>query len=133
MNAACLCAAIYGILMYSVLGRTGSDNHQFVWYVQNHEDPIWEMGMNAFLYFPLGLTLSTIIGPWTILICFITSLTIESWQYFAGTGLAQGTDVLMNTLGCAIGTVPVILEKTGVVEKVVTFLKKTVVLINKRS
>lgn len=33
-------------------------------------------------------------------------IEIESWQYMAGSGLAQGTDVIMNTLGAAIGSVP---------------------------
>lgn len=62
--------------------------------------------MNAFLYFPLGLSLSVLIGPWAILAAFVLSLGIETWQYFAGTGLAQGTDVICNTLGCAIGAIP---------------------------
>lgn len=61
--------------------------------------------MNVFLYFPLGLTLSVLTGPWSVLMGFVLSLSIESWQYIAGTGLAQGTDVICNTLGVAVGMI----------------------------
>lgn len=98
-------AAIYGILSYTVLHRTASDTHTFVFATHNSESTR-EMFMNALLYYPLGLSLTALIGPWSILIAFILSIAIESWQYLAGTGLAQGTDVIMNTLGSAIGSMP---------------------------
>jgi glycopeptide antibiotics resistance protein len=34
------------------------------------------------------------------------SLEIEAWQYYVYTGFAQATDVLCNTLGCAVGALP---------------------------
>ena len=37
------------------------------------------------------------------IISFLLSLGIESWQFAAGTGIAQGTDVLCNTLGACMG------------------------------
>lgn len=98
-------AAIYGVLSYTVLGRNPSDNHTFV-FATNNSESAREMFMNALLYYPLGLSLTVLIGPWSILIAFILSIAIESWQYLAGTGLAQGTDVIMNTLGSAIGSMP---------------------------
>lgn len=98
--------AFYGILHYTVLGRTCSMEHAFVWTNSYNSEFYRELFMNALLYYPLGLTLTVLIGPWSILVAFVLSLTIETWQYFAGTGLAQGTDVLMNTLGCAIGALP---------------------------
>ena len=67
--------------------------------------------MNALLYVPLGFTLTVLIGPQSILAAFVLSLVIETWQYFAGTGLAQGTDVIMNTLGCVVGVIPYIIVK----------------------
>lgn len=70
-----------------------------------------EMVMNAFLYYPLGLALSVLIGLWSIPLAFMFSVGIETWQYFAGTGLAQGTDVICNTLGCAIGALPFFISK----------------------
>ena len=135
--------AFYGILSYTVLHRVPSDNHIFTFFADYSNEFYREMLMNAFLYFPFGLTLSTLlssthlmnsgenkndvkrvkdkngkaIGPvsLTISIGFLISVSIESWQYFAGTGLAQGTDVIMNTLGAAIGTIPWVIVRYGVV------------------
>ena len=45
----------------------------------------------------------------TIGISFLLSLVIESWQYYAGTGTAQVTDVICNTLEAAIGTLSFLL------------------------
>lgn len=104
MAAILLIVAIYGILSYTVLGRTPSDNHAFVFAAHNSESAR-EMFMNALLYYPLGLSLSLFLGPRSILAAFLTSILIE-WQYFTGAGLAQGTDVIMNTLGAAIGALP---------------------------
>ena len=146
VNATGLLFALYCILFYTVLGRTPSDQHIFTFFAPYTNEFYREMLMNAFLYFPFGLTLSTLlssthlmnsgenkndvkrvkdkngkaIGPvsLTISIGFLISVSIESWQYFAGTGLAQGTDVIMNTLGCAIGTIPWFIVRYGVVEKI---------------
>lgn len=67
------------------------------------------MLMNVILFYPLGLTLTVLIGPWSIVVAFVLSFGIEVWQYVAGTGVAQGSDVLMNTLGCVVGAVPSII------------------------
>lgn len=104
-------AAIYGIFDYSVLKRTPSDDHNFVWVNAYNGEFERELFMNALLYYPLGLALTVLIGPWSILVGFILSVSIETWQYFAGTGFAQGTDLLMNTLGCAVGFLPWIIAK----------------------
>ena len=101
-----LTASVYAIFQLTYLGRTPSDNHQFAFAAQYTNEFYREMFMNALLYYPLGLSLTVLIGPWSILVAFILSTSIETWQYFAGTGLAQGTDVLMNTLGAAIGAIP---------------------------
>ena len=105
-----LLVAIYGVLSHTVLHRTPSDEHVFVFATHNSESAR-EMFMNALLYYPLSLSLTVLIGSWSILIAFILSILIESWQYFAGTGLAQGTDVIMNTLGAAIGALPWIIVR----------------------
>ena len=152
LNTLCLVLSFYIILSYTVFGRTLSNNHTFVFVANYNSEFYREMLMNAFLYFPFGLTLSTLlssthlmnsgenkndvkrvkdkngkaIGPvsLTISIGFLISVSIESWQYFAGTGLAQGTDVIMNTLGAAIGMIPWVIVRYGVVEKVAILLKK---------
>lgn len=93
------------IFKFTVIGRTPSLTHRFTFFAPYSNEFYREMIMNALLYFPLGLSLSYVIKSfkYSILIAFILSLFIESWQYLAGTGLAQGTDVIMNTLGVVIG------------------------------
>lgn len=105
-----LIVAIYGVLSYTVLGRTPSEKHTFVFATHNSESDR-EMFMNALLYYPLGLSLSVFLGPWSILVALLSSVVIESWQYLSGSGLAQGTDVIMNTLGAAIGVLPCLIVK----------------------
>lgn len=106
-----LLISFYGILSYTVIGRTPSETHTIVFSAALGNEFIRELYMNALLYYPFGLTLTVLIGPWSILISFLLSVLIESWQYMAGTGLAQGTDIIMNTLGCAIGAVPYLIAK----------------------
>ena len=104
-------AALYGIMRYTVLGRSPSSEHSFVFFAAYTNEFYREMFMNALLYFPLGLSLTVLLGPWSITVALALSLGIESWQYFAGTGLAQGTDVIMNTFGAAIGALPYLIVK----------------------
>lgn len=106
-----LLVASYGVLSHTVLGRLPSDNHTFVFAASKGSEFYREMFMNALLYYPLGLSLTVLIGPWSIPIALLSSTLIESWQYFAGTGVAQGTDVIMNTLGAAIGALPWIIVR----------------------
>lgn len=63
------------------------------------------MIMNGVLYYPLGIALPYVTGKYrySVLTGFALSVLIEAWQYCAGTGLAQGSDVIMNTLGVAVG------------------------------
>lgn len=98
--------AVYLVLRYTVLYRIPSNNHQFMFWAPFSNEFYREMLMNAFLFYPLGLTLTVLIGPWSILVSGVLSFVIELWQYVLGTGIAQGSDVLMNTLGCVIGAVP---------------------------
>ena len=78
------------ILKFTVLGRTPSGVYQFV-------------VMAPYLYCPLGLTLGELIGWHRIWLALVLAIVIESWQYAAGTGMAQVTDVICNTLGAWIG------------------------------
>lgn len=101
---------LYLVLRYTVLYRTPSDDHQFMFFAPFNSEFYRELLMNVLLFYPLGLTLTVLIGPRSILVAFILSFGIESWQYIAGTGVAQVSDVLMNTLGCAIGAVPYLIR-----------------------
>ena len=75
------------------------------------------MIMNLVLYVPFacGLTfcLERSLGWFrrrptrsVILICLLLSVTAELLQYFCGSGFAELDDVLMNTLGAVLGTIP---------------------------
>lgn len=91
------------ILKFAVLGRTPSGVHQFVVMAPYSDEFFRELLMNVFLYFPLGLTLGELIGWHRIWLALVLAIVIESWQYAAGTGMAQVTDVICNTLGVWIG------------------------------
>jgi VanZ family protein len=105
VNLLLLAAACYAILRYTVLGRSPSDTHVIVFFAP-YGDEFWrEIVMNMLLYFPLGLSLPNVLRRYrsSVLLAFGGSCTIEFWQFCAGTGMAQGTDVVMNTLGAAVG------------------------------
>lgn len=97
--------AVMIILYYSVWGRQPSDIHQFMIFSEYSNEFFRELIMNLFLYFPLGLTCSQIIGEKTIFLGFLLSFVIEWWQFQAGTGIAQVSDVLCNTLGASVAVI----------------------------
>ena len=100
-----------GLIWYfTVAGRERTDQHTFVFFAERSNEFYREMLMNAFLYVPLGLCLTVFTRGWSILLALCLSLGIESWQYFGGLGVAQGTDVIMNTIGCTVGAVPFFLR-----------------------
>lgn len=103
--------SIYAIVSYTMLGRAYSNTHTYVFAFSGSNEFFREMFMNALLYIPLGMAFSTFLGLWTILAGFLLSLSIETWQYLHGTGVAQGTDVIMNTLGAVVGTIPYLLHR----------------------
>lgn len=89
-----------------MLYRVPSLNRQFMIFAPYSSEFYREMLMNVILFYPLGLTLTVLIGSWSIIVAFVLSFGIEVWQYVAGTGVAQGSDVLMNTLECVVGALP---------------------------
>lgn len=95
------------VLWLTVWNRTPSEEHVFTWAAAYTNEFFREMFMNAVLYVPFGLAACGLIGPWGVLAGFLLSSCIEGWQYATGAGLAQGTDVLCNTLGAAVGMLPV--------------------------
>lgn len=105
--------SVYGILHYTVMGRIPSGVHEFALLLP-FSDEFWrELLMNVFLFFPLGLSLGNVIKSYlnTILMGVAASVLIEAWQYAAGTGLAQGTDVFCNSFGVAVGAMSFVLAK----------------------
>lgn len=105
-GAAALLATVL-VLWLTVWNRTPSEEHVFTWAAAYTNEFFREMFMNAVLYVPFGLAACGLFGHWGVVAGLGLSLSIEIWQYFAGTGLAQGTDVLCNTLGAAVGMLPV--------------------------
>lgn len=107
VNVLFVAVAFWGILSYTILGRMPSGGHVFVLSMDpSRGEFVREMFMNVLLYLPLGLSLSALVGPWAALVGLLLSVGVEGWQYFAGTGTAQATDVICNALGCALGTMP---------------------------
>lgn len=105
-GAAALLATVL-VLWLTVWNRTPSEEHVFTWAAAYTNEFFREMFMNAVLYVPFGLAACGLIGPWGVLAGFLLSFGVEVWQYATGAGLAQGTDVLCNTLGAAVGMLPV--------------------------
>ena len=105
-GAAALLATVL-VLWLTVWNRTPSEEHVFTWAAAYTNEFFREMFMNAVLYVPFGLAACGLIGPWGVLAWFLLSAGVEFWQYATGAGLAQGTDVLCNTLGAAVGMLPV--------------------------
>lgn len=69
--------------------------------------------MNIVLYVPFSCGLCFVIGKkhthpacMTVLICFILAFAAEARQYIFGSGTSEVDDVLMNTLGAFLGTLP---------------------------
>lgn len=119
LNGILLLAALYGILSYTVIGRNFRYDHVFV-FAATYSNEFWrEMVMNIFLYFPLGLCLPNVVSGYKRAVClaFFLSFSIEMWQYAAGTGLSQGTDIICNTLGVAIGGIPHVIVSHIVVKQ----------------
>lgn len=105
-GAAALLATVL-VLWLTAWNRTPSEEHVFTWAAAYTNEFFREMFMNAVLYVPFGLAACGLIGPWGVLAGFLLSAGVEGWQYATGAGLAQGTDVLCNTLGAAVGMLPV--------------------------
>ena len=105
-GAAALLATVL-VLWLTVWNRTPTEEHVFTWAAAYTNEFLREMFMNAVLYVPFGLAACGLIGPWGVLAGFVLSVGVEVWQYATGAGLAQGTDVLCNTLGAAVGMLPV--------------------------
>lgn len=113
--------SVYGILKYTLIGRTFGEYRIMGLptandFVENTELSR-QMIMNAFLFFPLGLTLPYSLPKkrrWfpiiaTVVGAFILSASIEYIQYHFHLGEGELSDVAMNTLGAAVGTVSYLL------------------------
>lgn len=75
--------------------------------MQNGGISLSEIAYNALFFVPLGLYLSLLDitkKAWQgILVCALISIAFEALQYAFGIGASDITDVIMNTLGTAVG------------------------------
>ena len=58
-------------------------------------------------------------GGSDLILGMLFSIGIEAAQFYYGLGRCEVDDVIMNTLGCAIGTIPWFIVRSGLVEKCV--------------
>lgn len=126
LNLVLMLAGLLIIILVTFV-RRGSAEHRVILYpfrmLYGMKAPgdYWQVTiMNLVLYVPFscGLTFCFCRGhgwfrrhpAWgTVLICLLLSVTAELLQYFCGSGLAEMDDVLVNTLGGALGTIPYII------------------------
>ena len=114
-NSAVFVIVILAILYSTVYSRT--ENFQapvfiplYSFYQAKTEPEIYRsMLMNIFLFEPIGLSLPNILPKKahpvavTIIIAILFSVLIEAAQYYFCLGRCEIDDVIMNTLGAAVG------------------------------
>lgn len=114
-NLAVFVLAVSAILYSTVYSRTESYKvpvfipfHSF--YQAKTEPEIYRaMLMNLFLFEPIGLSLPNILPKKanpvvaTVIIAMLLSVFIEAIQYYFCLGRCETDDVIMNTLGAAVG------------------------------
>lgn len=126
-NCAAAVASVYGILSFTVLHRSANSRETamlipFYSFIEAKMQPekYREMLMNVFLFVPLGLSLPNVLPQpinkpmqpaWiTVLTAFVLSAVIEFCQLYLRLGRCEVDDVIMNTLGAAVGTISVVLS-----------------------
>lgn len=119
INAAAFLAGLAAVLYMTVAAREpGVQEAVFAplqSFIEAKEQPEMyrSMLMNVFLFVPLGLSLPNVLPErrhpgvnvcLTIVVGFALSAAIEWCQYRYGLGRCEADDVIMNTLGAAIGS-----------------------------
>lgn len=114
-NSAVFVIAVFAILYTTLYSRTESYQvpvfiplHSF-YQAKTQPEMYRVMLMNIFLFEPIGLSLPNILPKnahpvaVTIIIAILFSVLIEATQYYFCLGRCEIDDVIMNTLGAAIG------------------------------
>ncbi len=110
------------MILYMTYVRHTSSVHQFVLYPlrplygMKVSTDYWQVSvMNIVLYVPFACGLTFLIKPHpvrtTILICLCLSVVAEMLQYFGTSGVSEVDDVLFNTFGAVLGTLPFVVSK----------------------
>ena len=114
-NLAVCLGIVAGILYATLYSRVESGNAviltPFYSFLEAKSQPelYRSMLMNVYLFVPLGLSLPYVLSgrfrvPVTILLGLTLSVAVEWIQYRYGLGRCEADDVIMNTLGTAIGS-----------------------------
>ena len=115
-NCAVILSNVTAILFFTLTNRTVKPERPYRLIPFAHyftsQSGIETLWLNAFFFLPLGLSLPYILPEkirhkvaTTIIMAFVFSAMIEAIQYIFALGLCETDDVIMNTLGAAIGTV----------------------------
>ena len=123
INVMLALSTFFIIIYYTILSRSSDTMNTMpfirtIEHIRQQPELIREMIMNVFLFFPFGLTapfaLSSCLkndekGRKAVLITIISALllscSIEFIQYLYNFGNCELSDIVMNTLGAAIGSV----------------------------
>ena len=109
-------ASTIAIVFFTITNRSSSAEHTarlipFASFKNAGYGAYQSMWLNAFFFLPLGLSLPYLLPEKikrkvlsTILISAAFSLCIEAVQFIFKLGLCETDDVIINTLGAAIGT-----------------------------
>lgn len=121
-------SCLFLMLYTAVLRRTSQPDYSIhlmpFWSIQSIKDEyietLYEKIYNVIFFVPYGVLNGLgfrVYGLWssvkrTVLIGFLTSVTIELLQLITRTGTCETDDVICNTLGCGIGAVMGVLTMT---------------------
>ncbi len=123
INGVVALLSVIVILYSTIIHRTADGNHgmpfiRTIEHIRQQPELIREMVMNAFLFFPFGLTLPYAIDKKrkktviiTILSAVLLTCAIEFLQYLFDFGNAELSDIVMNLLGAIIGSVSYIVSR----------------------
>ena len=117
INCMMLAIITIAILFFTVANRSSYSGRAirlipFVSFVNAGYGAYQTMWLNAFFFLPFGLSLPFLLPEklrhkalLTIIIAALFSTCIEATQYYYQLGLCETDDVIMNTLGAALGTI----------------------------
>ena len=117
INWVMLSLIIVAVVFFTITARSTKTERQihlipFWSYIASHGSGRETLWLNAFFFLPIGLSLPFLLPDkvknkprTTIIIACGFSLAIEMIQFIFKLGLCETTDVIMNTLGAALGTI----------------------------
>lgn len=107
MGTAYLLFLVWGILWKCGIPYIGDGSLRVINLLPFNGNTRWEMQFNLAVFMPFGFFLSAVkpkrTKAWLILITLLASFVLEIVQYILAVGRSDVTDILLNTLGGAVG------------------------------